>query len=253
MSGDNKDRIDVFPSRMAQTEMKVKLKSIQTGYSLLKKKGDALNTRFREILKKITEKKTEVTKLLAVCAFSMAEAKFTAGDFAPLVIQNVFPQAHYTVLTKEETVVGVLLPVFEACKHEADANNLMGLGKGGANIYKVKKNFNKAVELLLELATLQTSFLTLDEAIKISNRRLNVITHLAIPKIENTIKYIVTELDEMEREDFFRMKKIQAKKRRRVAQARAAEQQLSDDVGKPVRSMLDDHEKEDDDVPVLFK
>jgi V-type H+-transporting ATPase subunit D len=35
--------------------MKTRLKGAQKGHSLLKKKADALNFRFREILKKITE------------------------------------------------------------------------------------------------------------------------------------------------------------------------------------------------------
>lgn len=35
--------------------MKTRLKGAQKGHSLLKKKADALNLRFREILKKIVE------------------------------------------------------------------------------------------------------------------------------------------------------------------------------------------------------
>ncbi|KAJ7344717.1 hypothetical protein JRQ81_000667 [Phrynocephalus forsythii] len=60
---------------------------------------------------------------------------------------------------------------------------------------------------------IQTSFVTLDEAIKITNRRVNAIEHVIIPRIERTLSYIITELDEREREEFYRLKKIQEKKK----------------------------------------
>ncbi|XP_042634115.1 V-type proton ATPase subunit D-like [Cyprinus carpio] len=47
---------------------------------------------------------------------------------------------------------------------------------------------------------IQTSFVTLDEAIKVTNRRVNAIEHVIIPRIERTLSYIITELDERERE-----------------------------------------------------
>ena len=79
MSG--KDRINIFPSRGAQTLMKGRLKGAQKGHSLLKKKADALQMRFRQILQKIVATKTEMGDVMKDCAFSLAEAKFQAGEF----------------------------------------------------------------------------------------------------------------------------------------------------------------------------
>lgn len=71
---------------------------------------------------------------------------------------------------------------------------------------------------------MQTAFVILDEVIRMTNRRVNALEHVVIPKLENTIKYINSELDEMDREEFFRLKKVQAakKKRQEAAEAEAA-------------------------------
>ena len=82
--------------------------------------------------------------------------------------------------------------------------NLTGLGRGGQQVLRSKEVYAKAVETLVELASLQTAFMILDEVIRATNRRVNAIEHVVIPRLENTIKYIVSELDEMDREEFFR-------------------------------------------------
>lgn len=69
---------------------------------------------------------------------------------------------------------------------------------------KAREVYAKAIETLVELASLQTAFTILDEVIRATNRRVNAIEHVVIPRLENTIKYVVSELDEMDREEFFR-------------------------------------------------
>jgi len=56
-------RENVFATRMALTNTKLRLKGAQTGHSLLAKKRDALTTRFRAILKKVDEVHSMVTTL----------------------------------------------------------------------------------------------------------------------------------------------------------------------------------------------
>jgi len=208
------DRIAIFPSRGAQTLMKGRLKGASTGHRLLKKKADALQLKFRSILKKIIDTKQIMGEIMKEASFSLAEAKFAGGgDFNQAVLQNV-NKAQIKIKTKNDNVAGVNLPVFESYQDGADSYELAGLAKGGQQLKRLKANYQKAINLLVELASLQTSFITLDEVIKTTNRRVNAIEHVIIPRIERTLAYIISELDELEREEFYRLKKVQDKKKK---------------------------------------
>ncbi|KAE8239704.1 hypothetical protein A4X13_0g8111, partial [Tilletia indica] len=123
---------------------------------------------------------------------------------------------------KQENVSGVLLPAFEAqtqASGGAAEFALTGLSRGGQQIQKAREIYTKALQTLIELASLQTAFVILDEVIRMTNRRVNAIEHVIIPRLENTISYIVSELDEADREEFFRLKKVQGKKKRTAEEA----------------------------------
>jgi len=120
----------------------------------------------------------------------------------------------------------VNLPVFENVMDGNDRYELTGISRGGQQLNKMKKNYQKSINLLVDLASLQTSFITLDVAIKVTNRRVNAIEHVIIPRIERTLAHIISELDELEREEFYRLKKIQDKKRIIRAKAEALKEKM---------------------------
>jgi vacuolar-type H+-ATPase subunit D/Vma8 len=88
--------------------MKTRLKGAHTGRNLLKKKADALTMRFRQILKRIIETKTLMGTVMKEAALSLAEAKFTTGDFSQQILQNV-NKATIKVKAKRDNVAGQLI------------------------------------------------------------------------------------------------------------------------------------------------
>lgn len=60
--------------------------------------------------------------------------------------------------------------------------------------------------------------MTLDEVIKVTNRRVNALEFVLLPRIEFTINYIDKELDEESREDFFRLKRVTDNKKKKKAE-----------------------------------
>ncbi|KAK4176989.1 putative vacuolar ATP synthase [Triangularia setosa] len=213
------DREAVFPTRQSLGIMKAKLKGAETGHSLLKRKSEALTKRFREITRRIDEAKRKMGRVMQIASLSLAEVTYAVGGNIGYQIQESAKSARFRIRAKQENVSGVLLPAFES--YQTEGNNdfaMTGLGKGGQQVQRCRETYARAVEALVELASLQTAFVILDEVIKVVNRRVNAIEHVIIPRTENTIKYINSELDELDREEFYRLKKVAGKKQRDTAE-----------------------------------
>jgi H(+)-transporting ATP synthase subunit D len=142
-----------------------------------------------EILKRIDDAKRKMGRVMQIAAFSLAEVTYAVGGDIGFQVQESVKQAKFRIRTKQENVSGVFLPQFEGFqKEEINDFGLTGLGKGGQQVARSRETYVRAVETLVELASLQTAFMILDEVIKVVNRRVNAIEHVIIPRTENTIK-----------------------------------------------------------------
>jgi len=247
-------RLAVFPTRQNLQVMKVKLTGAKKGHSLLKKKADALTMRLRALLKNILQAKEDMGAAFREGNFALAEVKYAAGDINTMVKESV-GSAQKRVEIRVDNIAGVKVPVFKAVDTGAASLDLTGLSKGGQQISKARTTFAKAVDVLVQLATLQTSFTILDEAIKVTSRRVNALDTVVIPRITNTVEYIKSELDELEREEFFRLKRSQDKKKAEIVK-KAAEKKAKElaaaaaavPAASAPPSMLADASKKDSDV-----
>lgn len=233
MAGQNQ-RLNVVPTVTVLGVIKARLIGATRGHALLKKKSDALTVQFRQILKNIVATKEEMGTIMKSSSFALTEAKYVAGENVKHIVLENVQNASIKIRSRQDNVAGVKLPKFEHFTDGETKNDLTGLARGGQQVQACRVAYVRAIEVLVELASLQTSFLTLDEAIKTTNRRVNALESVVKPKLENTITYIKGELDELEREDFFRLKKIQAFKKRELERQLEAARKFADDqvVGK---------------------
>mmetsp|Transcript_1160 Transcript_1160/g.2544 ORF Transcript_1160/g.2544 Transcript_1160/m.2544 type:complete len:249 (+) Transcript_1160:34-780(+) len=241
----------VLPSRMALTATKGRLKGAVNGHRLLKKKSDALTVRLRAILKQIYDEKKAMGSNFKESFFSLAEVYYTAGEDIKYTILESAAKPNTMVTMKVDNVAGVQLPIFEKVNHEVSTDSYTGLARGGQQMQKSRTAFQRSLDCLISLASLQTSFVTLDSALKITNRRVNALEYVVIPRIEQTVSYILTELDEMEREEFFRLKMIQKTKKRIIKEKEALAKLLEEQAGGAApepRDMLAEMTQKDDDL-----
>jgi V-type H+-transporting ATPase subunit D len=201
------------PTRMVLQVYKGKKVGADKGFKLLKNKADALKTKFRDICKRIHENKMGMADESSVACFSLTQAEYAAGNLKNKVLENQM-QASIRVQTRTDNVAGVKLPVFDAYETNIgnDDHYSLGLGGGGRKIAACRTKYSNYLTSLVKLASLQTSFVAMDEALKITNRRVNALENVTIPRIAGIINYINRELDELEREDFSRLKMVKKKK-----------------------------------------
>ena len=220
-------------NRMTLQQFKARRVGAKKGFELLKKKRDALKTKFQHMLREIVECKEKVGAGFSECSFALAKAKWAAGDVTQSVIQRV-KRPSATLRVAAENVAGVYLPVFELQRDLVkDAPLLsLGAGQGGQVIQTARTKHVEMLQQVVKLASLQTCFVTLDAEIKMTSRRVNALDYVVIPRIEAIIAYIGQEMDELEREEFFRIKKVVEKKKARLLKEAKAPTVVGDlDVG----------------------
>eukprot|EP00760_Papus_ankaliazontas_P007758 PhM_4_TR13509/c0_g1_i1/m.26512/K02149/ATPeV1D, ATP6M; V-type H+-transporting ATPase subunit D len=212
-------RYPVLPSRMSLMLFKSRIKGASTGHRMLKKKADALTMRYRGIMSELRKVKTEMVGEMKKAHFSLAEARFTTGDVS-FAVQESMKLNPVKAVMKMDNIAGVFVAAMSANVQSSD-KDLAGLGRGGEQVKVARDTFQKVLAQLISLASLQTSFISLDYALKITNRRVNALEKVVIPKMERTIAYISTEMDELEKEEFFRLKMVQKKKKQMRAKQTA--------------------------------
>lgn len=95
-------------------------------------------------------------RVMQIASFSLAEVTYAVGGDIGYQVQESARSARFRVRTKQENVSGVLLPAFES--YVTEGNNdfgLTGLGKGGQQVQRCRETYARAVEALVELASLQ--------------------------------------------------------------------------------------------------
>lgn len=227
------NRYPALPSRMSLIAFKQRLTGAEKGHSLLKKKADALALRYRMVMSDLYKAKLEVADQIKGAYFTVTQAQFIAGDIS-LAVTEALKMPTYTMDLHVDNIAGVQVPSFQPRNEQEPLTGVAsstkgggrgdqqvsspihmgaGIGKGGEQIKAAHNAFLQTLKLIVKISSLQASWITLDLAQKVTNRRVNALEKVVIPRVQNTLSYITSELDEQEREEFFRLKLVKKKKK----------------------------------------
>lgn len=205
------DIIDgINPIRMELLSLKNRTKLAVKGHGLLKEKRDALIKEFFDILDRVKGVREAAERSLKEANEALLEAQIAMGDLA-VRKASLSVKESIDVDIKSRSVMGVSVPVTNVKMEERSIiDRGYSFSDTTIQLDEAAKKFEESIKFLIELGEVEKTIFLLAEEIEATKRRVNALEHIMIPRFENTEKYIDMRLQEMERENFVRLKMIRS-------------------------------------------
>ncbi len=179
------------------------------GYELLREKQDALVREFFTILSEARQVREEMETTLNKAFSSLMEAKLVEGG-VKLEELALGAQSFIDFEMATRNMMGVTVPVFRVTQRADLPRFHYSLAGTSAAVDQAAKKIREALEKVVRLAEVEATVKRLASEIEKTKRRVNALNYVVLPRINNTIRYIELMLEEQEREDLFRMKRVKA-------------------------------------------
>lgn len=195
----------IAPTKSNLIKSKSSLVLSKKGYELLDKKRVVLIKEMMELVDKAKNISSEISYVITEAYKALQEANITLG------VKNV-EDFSYSVLTDEKfdilmkSVMGVDIPTVKYKKEILQPT--YGFYSTNSSLDKARQKFSEVRYKIYELAEIENSVFKLAKEIEKTQKRANALEHIQIPKYKEQVKYIQEVLEEKEREDFFRLKRL---------------------------------------------
>jgi V/A-type H+-transporting ATPase subunit D len=200
-------------SQMAPTKANlIKSKNMLTfskkGYDLLDKKRNVLIREMMSLVSSANDIQEKIQKNFDSAFEALKFANITLGYNAVEELAISVPDTEdFQVLY--HSVMGVEIP--EVRYEEKPLTVTYGFYRTNAALDEAMEKFRLVRFLTYELAEIENAVYKLAMEIKKTQKRANSLEKIQIPKYRQIVKNIEETLEEKEREDFFRLKKIKDK------------------------------------------
>jgi V/A-type H+-transporting ATPase subunit D len=204
---------EIKPTRSELIKLKKKIELAYLGHRLLKMKRDGLILEFLRVLKDAWDIRRQINRDYAIAREKMSMAIALEGEIPVQSIAYSISRAE-GVNIEMRNIMGILVPEVEY-KPMIKKVDERGYGIIGTSVAvsEAVSAFEKVVEDILRAAEIETTIKLLIKNIEKTKRRVNALEFKVIPDLHAIETFITMRLDELERENIFRLKKIKAKGR----------------------------------------
>jgi V/A-type H+-transporting ATPase subunit D len=203
---------DVKPTRKNLMAIEDRIELSERGHDTLEKKRDGLIMEFMDILDQAQEVRENVDDQYQRAQRAINMARAMEGDVAVRGAASALKE-HPEITSESKNIMGVVVPQIESSKVQKDLDE-RGYGVLGtsARIDEAAEAYEDLLETIILAAEVETAMKKMLEEIEKTKRRVNALEFKLLPDLYSSQEYIEQKLEEQEREEIFRMKKIKAKK-----------------------------------------
>lgn len=203
----------MHPTRMELLSIKKRLKLAEKGHRLLKEKRDALVLEFMDAIKRAEGVADETISQLRVAQENLTVANAVLGH-QELRSIALATEGGVSVDVQLKNVMGVNIPKFNIVNEIEKRPDQRGYNLMFTSpvVDKTAAEYEKTTVRLVELAEVENILLALSKETKKVKRRVSALEQRLIPRLKNTQKHIQMRLEEIERENFYRLKTVKKKK-----------------------------------------
>ncbi len=198
----------VSPTRMELIRRRAQIRLAQAGRDLLREKMDALIREFFRTMESVSRSRGDLEGILNTARHSLTIA-LAVDD--PVAVRSASFAAKRGIFLdiRGKNIMGVPVPVIEK-KRVARSVVERGYGITGVSgrIDETAERFEQALDLVIVLAETETSLQRLGGEIRMTRRRVNALEQVVIPNLEAQARSIEATIEEREREDLFRLKRV---------------------------------------------
>lgn len=181
----------------------------KVGYELMDKKRNILIREMMTLIDKANEIQNKIDDKYSEAYQCLQTANITIGFNSARA--NAIPVEDSLHLSYR-SVMGVEIPIVTINCDDSKISLDYGM-YGTLNVLDdARLKFVQVKKLTADLAEVENSVYRLAVAIKKTQKRANALKNIMIPSFEASVKFISDSLDEMEREEFTRMKVIKSQK-----------------------------------------
>lgn len=202
----------IKPTRMELLLTKKKLRLAQKGYKLLKEKRDVLVMEFFSVLKEIKELRKNLGEKIVQAEKSLYNAQAIEGE--PNIERLILGlSSDVKIEFSKKSIMGVEIPIIKDIKVKPSWH---GYFEQTVELDNAIKQYRELFPIFVKLVEKQLILRYLVEEIKKTKRRVNSLEYITIPSLEKVEKLIEFKLEELERENFSRLKMIKKKATKNV-------------------------------------